>query len=65
MTRNKSQRLKMNIKSNTDKYSMVPEFALIRTFKNNKRRYYTLLSKMQRSRIHNWRRDKRHLSKDI
>jgi hypothetical protein len=65
MTRNKSQRLKMNIKANADKYSMVPEFVLVRAFKNNKRRYYTLLGRIQRSRIHNWRRNKRHLSKNI
>jgi len=65
MAKNKSQRLKMNIKSNADRYSMVPDWVLIRVLKNNKRRGYTLLGKIHRSRIHNWRRDKRHLSKDI
>ncbi len=64
MTRNKSQKLKMNIKSNADRYSMVPEFALVRAFKNNKRRYYTLLSKVHKARYHNWRRNKRHLSRN-
>ena len=65
MTKNKNFRLKMNIKKNADKYSGVPEFALIRAFKNNKRRYHTLVGKHQSARIHNWRRNKRHLSKDV